>query len=139
MSFRNEQGLTILELLIVIAIIGLIGTIATIQLTGSYTRAKIDTARLQIKQIDLAIELYKFDVGNIPEEKESLKALIVQPQSVEGWRGPYLNSNEAIMDPWGHQYLYKKNANHIKGYDVFSLGRDNLLGGDGEDADILSK
>ncbi len=39
------------------------------------------------------------------------------------------------MDPWGRPYQYN---NDTGAPEIFSLGRDGLLGGDGSDADISS-
>ena len=54
------------------------------------------------------------------------------------WRGPYL-SRVVPVDPWGRPYVYvSPGAENPQTYDLYSLGRDGKVGGDGEDADITS-
>ena len=43
------------------------------------------------------------------------------------------------MDPWGRPYIYRSPGTvNREGYDLLTLGRDGLEGGEDEDADVLS-
>ena len=82
-----------------------------------------------------ALDQYKLDVGAYPTTQEGLNALMTNP-GVDKWEGPYLKKN-VPLDPWGIPYNYQSPGSHGE-YDLFSLGRDNKPGGDGEDKDVNS-
>lgn len=129
-----EAGLTLLELLIVLAIISIVGVVVAGQVVGQMDRAKVDIARLQLKQVDNALLLFQLDTGRFPTSEEGLAALVVAPSHADGWRGPYLKGDKAIEDPWGHGLTYS--APGEGGYVLSSLGSDGRAGGDGTAADI---
>ncbi len=104
----GEAGFSLVELLVVLAIIGMIATMVTPQVLGYLGRAKGETARIQVKNIAQAVELYYLDLGAYPTSQQGLQAL-VQP-SGPGWRGPYVRDARGLTDPWGHAYLYRSPA-----------------------------
>jgi general secretion pathway protein G len=56
---------------------------------------------------------------------------------VSNWNGPYLKKKTIPNDPWGNNYNYvSPGENGI--YDLFSLGQDNMEGGEDENEDIVS-
>lgn len=134
---RQESGMTLLELLIVIAILGLIATLGGVQLMGTFGQTKVKTAQLQIDQLGLAVDLFHLDVGRPPSSEETLIALVKRPQNIVNWNGPYLKSETALLDPWGTLYLYRSPGEHGP-YDLYTLGRDREAGGSGEDKDVIS-
>lgn len=131
----REQGLTLLELLIVISILGLLAVLASVQLSGYFARAKHDTAKLQVKELTLALDLFQLDVGRFPTDQEGLEALLKAPGGAANWRGPYLKTEAAIMDPWGREFRYASTG-ESPGYAIGSYGADGAPGGDGENEDI---
>ena len=133
--WNRAQGLTLLELLIVISILGLLAVLASVQLSGYFARAKHDTARLQIDELELALDLFQLDVGRYPTDQEGLQALLLEPSSAKGWRGPYLKKDAAILDPWGREFEYSQ-SDKARGYGLGTYGADGTPGGDGENADI---
>ena len=54
------------------------------------------------------------------------------------WRGPYLRK-EVPLDPWRNPYIFiSPGSVNPTGYDLLSLGADGELGGEEEDADVVS-
>jgi general secretion pathway protein G len=133
----HDAGFTLLELLIVIAILGLLAVVGTVQLVDYLGRAKTDTARLQVDQLALALDLFRIDVGRLPTSEEGLKALTAAPAGLGRWRGPYLRKIEALVDPWGTPFVYRRPGQHGE-YDLVSYGADGKPGGSGEDLDVAN-
>ncbi|WP_132251224.1 type II secretion system major pseudopilin GspG [Methylobacterium segetis] len=134
----SESGFSLVELLVVLAIIGMIATMVTPQVLGYLGRAKGETARIQVKNIAQAVELYYLDSGVYPTTGQGLAALVTQPPGGAGWRGPYLRDARGLTDPWGHPYLYRSPGLGGTPYEVYSLGSDGKAGGSGDRADVAS-
>jgi general secretion pathway protein G len=134
-SGLRSEGFTLIELLVVLVILGLLAGIVAPNVIRYLGRAKTDTARVQIKQLDHALEQFYLDNGRYPSNEESLNALVTPPGQASNWHGPYVKS--VPKDPWGHPYVYRVPGQNSHGpYDLYSLGRDGQEGGSGEDADI---
>lgn len=134
-SAHGDAGFTLLEMLVVLGIIALLATIATPQVLKYLGRARTEAAKAQISAISTSLELYALDNGAYPTSEIGLSGLVQQPPNLATWRGPYLKKTAALIDPWGRGYHYT--ADEKDGSPkVFSLGRDNATGGDGEDQDI---
>jgi general secretion pathway protein G len=130
----RSSGFTLIEILVVLAIIGLIAAIAAPQVFNRLGGAKSDSVRVQIEALSTGIDLYRLEVGKLPE---SLDALIEKPSGVDRWNGPYLRKSVVPKDPWGREFLYRAPGEHGD-FDLYSLGADGADGGDGEDRDISS-
>jgi general secretion pathway protein G len=125
--------LSILEVMIVLVILSMAGVVVGMQVTQQFDRAKVDLARLQLRQVQNALLIFQLDVRRYPTADEGITALIESPNGVDAWRGPYLKSRELLSDPWGQPLDYAVNGDHFM---VASLGADRKVGGDGTAADI---
>lgn len=134
-SDAREAGFTLLELLVVLGILALLAGFVAPQLSGYMGRARTDTAKAQIQALSTAVELYSLDVGRYPTSQQGLASLLT-PTS-ERWRGPYIRKAEGVIDPWGRPYQYRS-PGRSGPFDIFTLGRDNSPGGQGEDQDVLN-
>lgn len=134
-GLRDDQGITLVEMLVVLGIIALIGAIVGPRVIGYLAKARTEAAVLQVNAIVNALELYAIDNGSYPSQADGLRALITPPAGARNWRGPYLKKADGLIDPWGKPYLYRFPGKHAE-VDVFSLGRDNAEGGAGEDRDV---
>ena len=131
-------GFTLLEVLVVLVILGLLAAVvAGPQIFKYLGTAKSEAAKVQVQQISSALDLYRLEIGRYPTDEEGLPALMEAPSGVSKWNGPYLKKKEAIVDPWGRQFLYKMPGQHGD-YDLYTLGADNAQGGNGEDQDITN-
>lgn len=132
----DQAGFSLVELLVVLAIIGMIATMVTPQVLGYLGRAKGETARIQVKNIAQAVELYYLDLGTYPTSQQGLQALV--QATGPGWRGPYVRDARGLTDPWGQPYLYRSPGASGMPYEVFSLGSDGKAGGTGDETDVAS-
>ncbi len=134
---RSGRGFTLIELLVVLLILGLLAGLVGPRVLKYLGGAKTDTAQLQIAEFGAGLDLFHLEVGRFPTTEEGLQALSEQPNGVNNWNGPYLKKMDIPADPWGNSYHYRAPSEN-RDYDLFSLGRDNTDGGDGEDMDIVS-
>jgi general secretion pathway protein G len=134
---RDDAGFTLLEMLVVLAIMGLLAAIVAPQVLKYLGTSRTQTAKVQIQNIDAALQLYRLDVGRFPTQDEGLNALVTAPPTATGWNGPYLQKQAALTDPWGAPYYYRIPGRHGE-VDIYSLGSDKAEGGTGEAADVGS-
>ena len=130
-----ERGFTLLELLVVLAILGLLAAIIGPQVIRYLGSSRSQTAHVQARNVEAALELFKLDAGRYPTPDEGLGALIKAPPTDPAWNGPYLADPSALNDPWGKPYLFKTPGDHSE-VDVWSYGSDGQPGGTGEAKDV---
>lgn len=63
---KNHYGFTLIELLVVIAIIGILATVIIVSLNSAKTKARDSKRIADLKQIQLALEMYYNDYGHYP-------------------------------------------------------------------------
>jgi len=131
----EERGFTLLELLVVLAILGLLAAIVGPQVIRYLGSSRTQTAHVQAKNIEAALDLYKLDAGRYPTPEEGLGALVKAPPSDPAWNGPYIADPGALNDPWGKPYQFKTPGDHGE-VDVWSNGSDGVPGGTGEAKDV---
>jgi general secretion pathway protein G len=134
---HDEDGFTLVELLVVLAIIGLLASLVAPQVIKHLSSAKATTAKVQVQRLAGILDIYHLEVGRYPTEQEGLAALIEKPLEAERWSGPYIRNPEALVDPWGHPYVYRVPGQQGD-YDLYTLGADGQEGGDGDDQDIAA-
>ena len=138
---RRAAGFTLIEIMAVVLIIGLLGGIVGAAIFGQIDRARVTTARTQIKQIEAALDFYRMDNGRFPTTDQGLEAL-VRPPSVDplpkNYRPEgYLSGGKVPLDPWSNEYNYlSPGQNNPYSFDLWSHGADGRPGGTGTDADI---
>jgi len=135
---RQTAGFTLIELLVVLAILGLLIGLVAPQVVKYLGRARTDTARVDIRNIEVALDLFRLDLGRYPTQQEGLAGLIEQPSGLQRWQGPYLKQKKPPTDPWGHPYHYQIPSQHGGDYDLYSLGADDAPGGTGESQDVTN-
>ena len=135
----NEKGFTLIEIMVVIIILGLLVAIVAPKILGRTDDARITAAKVQIRQLEEALHLYKLDSGLYPSTEQGLDALVNKPTIGEvpmRWReGGYVP--KVPKDPWDNPYLYLSPGAHGD-YDLLSYGADREPGGEGKNADIES-
>src|SRR5262249_10155157 len=105
---RNARGFTFIEIMVVVAILAILAALVIPRIMGRTDDAKRTAAKVQIRNIEGALQLYKLDNGVYPSTEQGLKALIEKPSSgviPKKWKvGGYLP--KLPEDPWQNPYKY---------------------------------
>ncbi|MEW6068221.1 MAG: type II secretion system major pseudopilin GspG [Nitrospirota bacterium] len=136
---NSQRGFTLLEIIVVVFILSLLTAIVAPRIIGRTDDARITEAKVQIRNFETALKLFKLDNGFYPSTEQGLDALIEKPtvgQIPQRYReGGYLEQKKIPLDPWGNLYVYISPG--IYGdFDILSYGADGIEGGEGKDADI---
>jgi general secretion pathway protein G len=137
---RTRRAFTLIEILVVIVVIAILATLVAPNVFQHVGTAKATTAKSQIEMMSSALDAYRLDTGAYPTTAQGLQALQELPtiDPPTNWRGPYLRK-AVPLDPWGHPYVFiSPGETNTKGFDIISYGADGKLGGEGEDADVVS-
>ena len=122
----REEGLTLIEIMIVIAILGLLAAIIGVNVIGSLEDGRKAAAQDQIGQFKTALRLYNRDCGKYPNTAEGLTALVTKPASCPRWK-PYLEESTIPQDPWGNNFEYFFPGTHGQEMEIISKGKDGEL------------
>ncbi|MEW6214368.1 MAG: type II secretion system major pseudopilin GspG [Nitrospirota bacterium] len=136
-----EKGFTLLEIIVVVFILSLLAAIIAPRIIGRTDEARIAEAKIQIRNFETALKLFKLDNGFYPGTEQGLEALIEKPtigRVPNNYReGGYLEQRKIPLDPWGNPYTYVSPGIHGD-FDILSYGADGKEGGQGKDADITN-
>ena len=131
-----SKGFTLIELMIVIVILGLLSTIIMPRILSRPEQARRMKAKVDIRNIESSLALFKTDTGGFPTTSQGLKALVSDP-GIKGYN-PDGYLNKTPLDPWDNRYIYLSPGVHGKDYDLESYGKDGEDGGTENNADIES-
>lgn len=134
--FLNDAGMTLIEIMIVIAIIGGLMAILGTRIMGRLEKSRVDSAKIQIRQISSFLQMYNTDCSTYPSTEQGLQALRENPGAdvCPNW-GPEPYMPKEQKDPWNHVFVYESDGAN---YTLKSLGRDGKEGGDAYNKDISS-
>ena len=121
----GQEGLTLIEILVVVTILGLIAGIVGITVANQLDDSKRNTADLQMNRFSEALDLYKIKYNRYPNTTEGLQAL----KSPPGGRKPIMET--IPKDPWDNEYVYVSPGTHNPSkYDLLSKGSDGVADSD---------
>jgi len=132
----KKNGFSLIEILVVLLIIGLLTTLVAVNVLPSQDRARVEKAKADIAIMGNALEMYRLERFNYPNNEMGLRALLRSDE--ENFQNS-LNTRGYIKslpkDPWGNEYQYVIPGDKGE-YDLFSMGADGNIGGEGLNADI---
>ncbi|PQA86805.1 type II secretion system major pseudopilin GspG [Hyphococcus luteus] len=136
---RKQKGFSLVELLVALAILALISAIVVVNVLPARDKAAVDTAKIEIKNLEATLDQYRLDMMNYPTTQQGLEALVTIPAdapSAGNYRpGGYLRGG-VPKDPWGNPYQYRFPGERGGAFDLYSYGADGEPGGEGLNADI---
>lgn len=134
-SRTRGRGFTLIEIIVAIAILAILTALIVPRVVGKVDDAAIARARSDVQALTTALNLYKLDNYSYPTTEQGLEALLNKPggqPEPANWK-KYLD--KLPKDPWGRDYQYISPGSHGD-IDVYSLGKDGQVGGEGIDADF---
>jgi general secretion pathway protein G len=139
---RLFEAFTLLELMVVIVILGILAAFIVPKISKRPEDARVTKVKVEIANLEQALELYYLDTGMYPTTDQGLRSLVEKPEtgdSFSNWReGGYLVKGRLPDDPWGTAYVYISPGIRNTDFDLYSLGKDGEEGGEGYDADITN-
>ena len=133
---NNEAGFSLIELMIVIGIMGLLIAVVGPNLMSKFTKAKVDTTKVQMKQLASILKSYRLDCNLYPTTDQGLEALVGKPTGGTECKnyapGGYIGG-KMPKDGWDKDFIYTSDGNT---FEIKSLGADMKPGGTDNDADI---
>jgi len=134
---NSQAGFSLIELMIVVAILGLLIGIVGPKVMGSFDKAKVETTRVNMKNISSTLKQYRLDCGQYPTTEQGIEALITKPTAGSECKnyapGGYLDKKQVPKDAWDMDYLYTSDGNN---FEIKSLGADKKPDGVDYNADI---
>jgi general secretion pathway protein G len=135
---RRRSAFTLIEIMAVVIIMGLLMGVVGVTVFGRVDEAYVATTKIQIKQLENALEFYRMDNSRYPSTEEGLSALVQAPPGARSYpRGGYMKNRDGLTDPWDSDFQYQSPGQHNEHtFDLWSLGADRAPGGDGQNAEI---
>lgn len=102
------------------------------------TNPDLLTVQQHLNELNQALQRYLADRQVFPPTEPGLQALI-SPRSTNATSNAKNYIDSVVDDPWGRPYHYempRQLHGATKTYKLFTLGRDGIKGGRGENADI---
>jgi general secretion pathway protein G len=127
----TRSAFTLIELLLVLVILAVLAGVVLPKFSGQGEHARVQATKAEINVLAGALDRFEIENGRYPNSNEGLDALVIAPQGLTNWRGPYLNKREVPKDAWGNPYIYQyPGQNNTEGFDLYSYGPDGKEGGD---------
>ncbi|MFZ3387845.1 MULTISPECIES: type II secretion system major pseudopilin GspG [Buttiauxella] len=127
----QQQGFTLLEIMVVIVILGILASIVVPNLMGNKNQADRQKAVTDIVALENALDMYTLDNGRYPTTEQGLDALLNKPEAAPVPKNYKLNGyiKRLPEDPWQNAYQLVSPGEHGS-VDIFSAGPDGQAGND---------
>jgi general secretion pathway protein G len=138
MNLRSsEQGLTLIEILVVIVLISVIAVVVGKNVIGQSEAARAELNVVKMEKLKNYLGQYRLKFNSYPERLADL----IKPNSDVQKSGKIfvaIAGDDDISDVWGFPFLYKV-ENNGRSYTITSLGSDGVEGGEGANQDVTLK
>lgn len=135
---KNQRGMTLIEIMIVLVILGSMASVMVVQVSKSLAKSRVQQAKILISEMGKALDQFNTDCGFYPTTDQGLQSLVTAPvggKTCSNW-GPEAYIKKLPKDPWHNDLIYTcTDGQH---YTLKSLGADGREGGEGFNADISS-
>jgi general secretion pathway protein G len=120
----SQTGYTLVEIMLVLSIIVVLMSAGIYYLMGNLEVAKSTRVKSDLEALSTQLKVYQMQNLDFPTTAQGLNALVTVPTAPPKPRNwTQLLKPEALTDPWGSPYQYRKPGKHNpKEFDVWSLG-----------------
>ena len=123
---KAQSGFTLIEIMVVLVIIAIMGTFVAVEVMDKPEQAQLTKINSDIDTYGAALDFYRLQNYQYPTTEEGMDVLV--PKHIKRMK----------KDPWKRDYLYSSPGRDGSAYEIYTLGRDGLEGGEGIDSDISS-
>lgn len=134
MKNTAEQGMTLVELLVVIVLISLIAVVVGKNVIGQGDAAKAELNVVRMEKLKTALGQYRLKYNSYPSKLEDLVSASPEVKKAGKLFTPLVDEEE-IRDVWGSSYTYRS-ENDGRTYALSTLGSDGIEGGEGAKQDV---
>jgi general secretion pathway protein G len=134
MKSKNEKGLTLVELLVVIVLIGLISVVVAKNVVGKGDIAKAELNVVRMNSLKNSLGQFRLKFNTYPGKLDELVTGSGDTKNSGQIFMPLIEEDE-LKDMWGFPYVYKL-ENDGRVFSLKSLGSDGLEGGEGAKQDV---
>lgn len=122
-----KPGFSVTELAFYVLIVGILATGAIVAFSSVMDKARKSSTETTLRTMQQGIDMYQGEVGRYPE---SLEDLVVRPEGLQGWDGPYVKvkGDQLPKDGWKRDFQYERTPGAVHPYELYSFGKN------GEDA-----
>lgn len=133
----SRAGFTLIEAIVIVIILGVLAAVIAPRFIQRVGQSKQAVAESNASSLAGAMKLYSADHGT-PDDGATIDILWNKPSDIpeSEWQ-PYVDSSEALLDPWGNRFVLRVPGEKNYDFDIVSYGADGKPGGEGEDADIV--
>mgnify|MGYP000923180772 CR=1 FL=1 len=134
-----RRAFTIIEVIVIVVILGVIAAVIAPRLLSRVGQSKQAVAKTNASSLATAVSLFIADCG-APPEGSPITILTERPSNIDegAWKGPYVQSTDALLDPWGNLFILVVPGQVNVDFDIVSYGSDGQPGGEGEAADVVN-
>ncbi len=125
----RQRGFTLIEIMVVVIILGILVSLIAPNIFGVLDDAERTATKIQIRNLQVALDTYRMNHSRYPTTEEGLEILINPPGRDRGY------IDVIPKDSWNNEFQYKSPGEHGD-VDLWSMGRNGQEGGEGLDADI---
>ncbi len=133
---HGEQGMTLVEIVVVLIIIGIVMTVLGGKILGAGDSAKVDLTKIKMKDIKLSVDTFRLRYNSLPSSLDELTGCSEKTGGASCV--PVIRDPQGIKDAWGNNFSYAL-ENGGRTYRIKSTGADGRDGGSSVDADITDE
>ncbi|MFO0827047.1 MAG: type II secretion system protein GspG [Phycisphaerales bacterium] len=126
-----RRAFSLLEVVVAVTIVAILAAVVAPRFLSFIGKARSDRAKAEATQLAQVIKLY-LTTNGLTSTPDGFELVWL----TEGVNAP-LESKKDLLDPWGREYIMRTPGTEGRDFDIVSLGRDGVEGGEGEDADIV--
>lgn len=120
----RAEGMTFIELTIMIIIIGILVTLVGPGVYRWIGRTNQTKTQVMLRNAKVAITQFKSDTAEYPNTLYDLVFRPADARTGQRWQGPYVEEREIEMDGFGNEIMYHRNpqGQGKRPYELYSWG-----------------